>query len=103
LSEYLNIILMSILIIILFFGGWLPLLGFSIFYTIPSVIWFSIKLFFMLFMFIWVRAVLPRFRYDQLMSLGWKVILPLAIVFLFQSIFLIYLFNGLCLLPFFSF
>jgi NADH-quinone oxidoreductase subunit H len=90
---------MSILIIILFFGGWLPFIEFPGTHFIPEVFWFSLKLFFLLYAFIWVRAVLPRFRYDQLMSLGWKVILPLAIAFLFLTTFWTFLFNGFA--PFF--
>jgi NADH-quinone oxidoreductase subunit H len=71
-GEYANIMLMSSLIVILFFGGWLPSLSiFSIF--------FGIKLVLFLFMFIWVRASFPRYRYDQLMYLGWKAFLPLAL------------------------
>ncbi|MSP11457.1 MAG: NADH-quinone oxidoreductase subunit NuoH [Chloroflexi bacterium] len=76
-AEYIKIVAMSALAVVLFFGGWqgppIPLIG-----SIP-IIWFVIKVFIFLFAFIWVRATLPRFRYDQLMSLGWKVLLPLAL------------------------
>jgi NADH-quinone oxidoreductase subunit H len=78
-GEYANIILMSSLTVLLFLGGWLPPCNFLIFTWIPGPIWFAIKIAFFLFLFIWVRAALPRYRYDQLMSLGWKVFLPLSL------------------------
>ncbi len=79
LGEYAGMITMSAAITTLFFGGWqgLPLVG-SLY--IPGVIWFILKMFFFLFLFMWVRWTLPRFRYDQLMNLGWKVLLPLSIL-----------------------
>lgn len=92
LAEYSYIILMSSLLVILFLGGWLPLFNGVIFTIIPGFIWFFIKLIFILFSFIWVRATLPRYRYDQLMSLGWKVMLPLSLGCLFFNIFLLLLF-----------
>lgn len=79
LGEYSNIILMSSLTVIFFFGGWLPPFDFVGFYLIPGFFWFSIKVLFFLFVFIWVRASLPRYRYDQLMRLGWKVFLPISL------------------------
>ncbi|WP_343713562.1 NADH-quinone oxidoreductase subunit NuoH [Inquilinus sp.] len=79
LGEYANMILMSGMTSILFLGGWLPPFGFAPFTWIPGVIWFVLKIFFCLFVFIWVRATLPRFRYDQLMRLGWKVFLPFSL------------------------
>nr|YP_009775883.1 NADH dehydrogenase subunit 1 [Bartramia patens]QJA16109.1 NADH dehydrogenase subunit 1 [Bartramia patens] len=79
LGEYANMILMSSLCTLLFLGGWLPILDISIFYVIPGSIWFSIKVLFFLFVYIWVRAAFPRYRYDQLMRLGWKVFLPLSL------------------------
>jgi NADH-quinone oxidoreductase subunit H len=79
LGEYANMILMSGMTTILFLGGWLPPFGFAPFTWIPGVIWFVLKIFFCLFVFIWVRATLPRFRYDQLMRLGWKVFLPFSL------------------------
>jgi len=79
LGEYSNIILMSSLTVIFFFGGWLPPFNFVGFYLIPGFFWFSIKVLFFLFVFIWVRASLPRYRYDQLMRLGWKVFLPISL------------------------
>jgi len=79
LGEYANMILMSGLCTLLFLGGWLPILDFPIFNRIPGSIWFSIKVILFLFLYIWVRAAFPRYRYDQLMGLGWKVFLPLSL------------------------
>ncbi len=77
LGEYANMILMSGMTTILFLGGWLPPFGFLDF--IPGIIWFALKICLVLFCFLWVRATFPRFRYDQLMRLGWKVFLPLSL------------------------
>jgi len=90
LAEYSYIILMSALFVVLFLGGWVPMINYLWF--IPGWIWFFIKLIFILFSFIWVRATLPRYRYDQLMCLGWKVILPLSLAVLFLYIFLLIIF-----------
>ncbi|KAL6766006.1 nad1 (mitochondrion) [Auxenochlorella protothecoides x Auxenochlorella symbiontica] len=79
LGEYANMIVMSSLCCIFFLGGWLPPFDFAIFYWIPGIFWFSLKVVFFLFAFIWVRAAFPRYRYDQLMRLGWKVLLPLSL------------------------
>nr|YP_003587243.1 NADH dehydrogenase subunit 1 [Citrullus lanatus]ACV96637.1 NADH dehydrogenase subunit 1 [Citrullus lanatus] len=79
LGEYANMILMSGLCTLLFLGGWLPILDLPIFKKIPGSIWFSIKVIFFLFLYIWVRAAFPRYRYDQLMGLGRKVFLPLSL------------------------
>lgn len=87
-AEYANIILMSSVSVLLFLGGWLPV--FSIFSFLPGIFWFCLKLVFILFFFVWVRAALPRYRYDQLMQLGWKVFLPLSLgCVLFTSSFLV--------------
>jgi NADH-quinone oxidoreductase subunit H len=77
LGEYANILMMCALCTILFLGGWLP--PFYILSFIPGPIWFGLKVSFMAFVFIWVRAAYPRYRYDQLMRLGWKVFLPLSL------------------------
>lgn len=77
LGEYANMILMSASAAILFLGGWLPPFEFLDF--IPGPIWLMAKIFFLLFCFVWVRATLPRYRYDQLMRLGWKVFLPFSL------------------------
>ncbi len=82
LGEYANMILMSALTTILFFGGWLPIAPIAPFTWIPGPIWFVAKVAMVLFVFLWVRATLPRFRYDQLMQLGWKVFLPFSLVWL---------------------
>ncbi len=79
LGEYANMILMSGMTTILFLGGWLPLIPFEPFSWIPGPIWFAAKASSVLFVFLWVRATFPRFRYDQLMRLGWKVFLPLSL------------------------
>lgn len=80
LGEYANMILMSATTSILFLGGWLPPLDNALFNAIPGVIWFILKIVFLLFCFIWVGATLPRYRYDQLMRLGWKVFLPISLI-----------------------
>ncbi|MDD3287981.1 MAG: NADH-quinone oxidoreductase subunit NuoH [Alphaproteobacteria bacterium] len=78
LSEYANMILMSAMISILFLGGWLcPFASLSF---IPGPIWFALKISLCLFVFIWTRATLPRYRYDQLMRIGWKFFLPLSLL-----------------------
>jgi NADH-quinone oxidoreductase subunit H len=79
LGEYANMILMSSLCSILFLGGWLPPFDFILFHWIPGGFWFALKICFFLFCFIWIRAAFPRYRYDQLMTLGWKVFLPLSL------------------------
>ncbi|MFT5540403.1 MAG: NADH-quinone oxidoreductase subunit H [Alphaproteobacteria bacterium] len=79
LGEYANMILMSAITVILFLGGWLPPLDMVPFTWIPGPIWFALKIAFILFLFLWVRATFPRYRYDQLMRLGWKVFLPLSL------------------------
>jgi NADH-quinone oxidoreductase subunit H len=79
LGEYANMILISAFASILFLGGWLPPLDIEILHAVPGIIWFAAKIFFLLFCFIWVRATLPRYRYDQLMRLGWKVFLPFSL------------------------
>ena len=80
LGEYANMILMSAICSILFLGGWLPPFDIAPFTWIPGPIWFIAKICFVLFIFIWARATLPRYRYDQLMRLGWKVFLPASLL-----------------------
>ncbi len=80
LGEYANMILMSAMTAILFLGGWLPPVDIAVFNAIPGAIWLILKISFLLFVFLWVRAALPRYRYDQLMRLGWKVFLPLSLI-----------------------
>jgi NADH-quinone oxidoreductase subunit H len=79
LGEYANMILMSGMTTILFLGGWLPPLDIEPLNWIPGPIWFAAKIAFCLFIFVWVRATFPRYRYDQLMRLGWKVFLPISL------------------------
>jgi NADH-quinone oxidoreductase subunit H len=80
LGEYANMILMSALTTVLFLGGWLPPANIALFTWIPGPIWFALKISVLLFIFIWVRVTFPRYRYDQLMRLGWKVFLPVSLV-----------------------
>ena len=85
LAEYASMILISTIITLLFLGGWLspfegiPVLE-DIFFFVPGVIWLFAKIVFFLFVYLWIRATFPRYRYDQLMRLGWKVLIPLTIV-----------------------
>lgn len=78
-GEYANMILMSALGSLLFLGGWLPPCSWKVCLWIPGFVWFALKISFFLFLFLWVRASLPRYRYDQLMYLGWKVLLPISL------------------------
>jgi NADH-quinone oxidoreductase subunit H len=82
LGEYANMILMSALITILFLGGWYPPLDIAPLNWVPGPLWFILKICFCLFVFVWVRATFPRYRYDQLMRLGWKVFLPFTLFWL---------------------
>lgn len=79
LGEYGNMIVMSSLCSLFFLGGWLPPANWLIFLWLPPIFWFGLKTIFFLFLFVWVRAAFPRYRYDQLMRLGWKVFLPLSL------------------------
>ena len=91
LGEYSAMILMSSLGTILFLGGWLAPFENEVFNEIPGFVWFFLKVGVLLFVFLWVRATLPRFRYDQLMRLGWKVFLPLSLLWvILTSTFLIF-------------
>jgi len=80
LAEYANMILMSAMATVLFLGGWLPPFGIEALAIVPGIIWFGLKVAFILFIYIWVRATLPRYRYDQLMRLGWKIFLPFTLI-----------------------
>src|SRR3954466_10863343 len=79
LGEYVAIITMCALATILFLGGWLPPVPYPPFTWIPGIVWFVLKAFFMFFLFAMAKAIVPRYRYDQLMRLGWKVFLPLSL------------------------
>jgi NADH-quinone oxidoreductase subunit H len=82
LAEYINIVLISALTSIMFLGGWLPPISIAPFTWIPGVFWLCAKIAFMIFCFLWFRATFPRYRYDQLMRLGWKVFIPLTILWI---------------------
>jgi len=82
LGEYMNMILVSTLATIMFLGGWLPPIDAPLLNAIPGVVWLVLKVCFLLFCFLWFRATFPRYRYDQIMRLGWKVFIPLTIVWL---------------------
>jgi NADH-quinone oxidoreductase subunit H len=79
LGEYVAITTMCALATILFLGGWLPPIPYAPFTWVPGIIWFALKVFFMFFLFAMAKAIVPRYRYDQLMRLGWKVFLPLSL------------------------
>jgi NADH-quinone oxidoreductase subunit H len=81
LGEYANVLLMCALNATLFFGGWLPPVEWAPLYWIPGWLWLFAKIFFFFFIFSWVKATVPRYRYDQLMRLGWKIFLPLSLSF----------------------
>ena len=95
LAEYASMILISVLTSLLFLGGWLsPFQGMgvleSFFSWVPPMVWLFIKTAFFMFMFLWIRATFPRYRYDQLMRLGWKVFIPLTLVWVIVVAFMVY-------------
>src|SRR3546814_11769418 len=92
LGEYANILLMCAMTAILFFGGWLPPVNWEPLYAVPGFIWLLLKIAFFFFVFAWVKATVPRYRYDTLMLLGWKVFLPLSLAW-------VVLFPGWLILP----
>ena len=81
-GELANVTLMCAMITILFLGGWLPPLDWALLYAVPGALWFIGKLLLMFFLFSMVKTVVPRYRYDQLMRLGWKIFLPLSLFWL---------------------
>ena len=83
LGEYANVILMCALNAILFWGGWLPPFDFAPLYIVPGIVWLFLKIGFFFFVFSWIKATVPRYRYDQLMRLGWKIFLPLSLFWVF--------------------
>jgi NADH-quinone oxidoreductase subunit H len=93
LGEYANMLLMSSLNVILFLGGWLPPFKFLSF--LPGSFWFSLKICIFVILFVWMRAALPRYRYDQLMNLGWKVFLPVSLAYLILTFCILISFNML--------
>ncbi|MBF0096617.1 MAG: NADH-quinone oxidoreductase subunit NuoH [Magnetococcales bacterium] len=91
LGEYANMILICFLGSLMFLGGWLPPIGILSF--IPGILWLAIKAGFLMFVFLWVRATFPRYRYDQLMRLGWKVFLPISLGWVFLTAVGVHLFG----------
>jgi NADH-quinone oxidoreductase subunit H len=83
LGEYGNVLLMCGMTAVLFWGGWLPPFEWAPLYYIPGIFWFFGKILFFFFVFSWVKATVPRFRYDQLMRLGWKIFLPFSLIWVF--------------------
>ncbi len=83
LGEYANVLLMCTLNAILFWGGWLPPVDWEPLYAVPGIIWLFAKILLFFFIFSWVKATVPRYRYDQLMRLGWKVFLPISLLWVF--------------------
>jgi NADH-quinone oxidoreductase subunit H len=83
LGEYGNVLLMCGMNAVLFWGGWLPPIDWAPLYWIPGILWFFAKILFFFFVFSWVKATVPRFRYDQLMRLGWKIFLPISLIWIF--------------------
>ena len=83
LGEYANVLLMCTLNAILFWGGWLPPIDWAPLYMVPGIFWLFAKIFFFFFIFSWVKATVPRYRYDQLMRLGWKIFLPVSLFWVF--------------------
>jgi len=81
-AEYMNMWLISALTVLMFFGGWLPVVDSSFTQLVPPVVWFLAKTFVVASMFLWIRATFPRYRYDQIMRLGWKVFIPLTLVWI---------------------
>jgi len=83
LGEYANVILMCVLNATLFWGGWLPPLDWAPLYLVPGIVWLFVKMLAFFFIFSWIKATVPRYRYDQLMRLGWKVFLPVSLFWVF--------------------
>ncbi len=81
-AEYANMLLIATLTAIMFFGGWATPLGYAPFTLVPALVWLLLKIFVIVTMFLWLRATFPRYRYDQIMRLGWKVFIPITIVWL---------------------
>ena len=83
LGEYGNVLLMCTLNAVLFWGGYLPPVDWSPLYAVPGILWLFAKIFVFFFLFSWVRATVPRYRYDQIMRLGWKIFLPISLLWVF--------------------
>jgi len=81
-AEYMNMMLISALTVVMFFGGWQAPIDAPLFTWLPPAGWLLLKVFFVVSMFLWIRATLPRYRYDQIMRLGWKIFIPLTLVWI---------------------
>jgi NADH-quinone oxidoreductase subunit H len=81
-AEYMNMILIATLTAVMFFGGWQPPISSALFDAVPPFFWLLAKVFVLVSMFLWIRATFPRYRYDQIMRLGWKVFIPLTLVWI---------------------
>jgi NADH-quinone oxidoreductase subunit H len=92
-GEYANILLMCSLTTILFLGGWLPPMDIAPFNMVPGFIWFLLKIILVFYMFAMVKAFVPRYRYDQLMRLGWKVFLPISLAAVVLTSSILFFFN----------
>ena len=88
-AEYVNMLTVSCIATLLFLGGWNPIPGIPALAVVPGIIWFVIKVSFFMFFYMWLRATLPRFRYDRLMAFGWKVLLPIATLNLVVTAFVV--------------
>ena len=95
LGEYANILLMCAIGAILFLGGWLPIIDIFPFNLVPAPIWMILKILFLFFLFALVKAIVPRYRYDQLMRLGWKILLPFSLVYLVLTASFLFYFDKL--------
>ena len=95
LGEYANILLMCAMGSILFLGGWLPIIDIYPFNLIPSPIWMILKILFLFMLFALIKAIVPRYRYDQLMRLGWKIFLPLSLIYLVLTASFLFYFDKL--------
>jgi NADH-quinone oxidoreductase subunit H len=95
LGEYANILLMCAIGSILFLGGWLPIIDIYPFNLIPAPIWMILKILFLFFLFALVKAIVPRYRYDQLMRLGWKILLPFSLIYLVLTASFLFYFDKL--------
>ena len=95
LGEYANILLMCAMASILFLGGWLPIIDIYPLNTVPSPIWMILKILFLFFLFALIKAIVPRYRYDQLMKLGWKIFLPFSLIYLVLTASFLFYFDKL--------
>ena len=95
LGEYANILLMCAMGSILFLGGWLPIIDIYPINIIPAPIWMILKILFLFFLFALIKAIVPRYRYDQLMRLGWKIFLPFSLIYLVLTASFLFYFDKL--------